>query len=159
MRDMKLLEILARDVEPGSWPFLVELERGRGRPTVRDLLRRPVVPLARPDGAFGDVIVGRGETAHVSLDTGTITTYHAAFRPLLDGTWQIIDRDSTSGTVVNGARLEAGVPCLLVEGSIIRLGTRKFAFGGPKLRAALARLVAPKPAKRTRVIERRSLAG
>ncbi len=143
---MQLREILdPRSVRSAiRWPFLVELQRGLGaaKPHVKDLVERPIVPLRRRDGVFGDVLVGRAGEAHVRLGSSSISHLHAIFRPFPDGTWQIVDRESTNGTFVNGVRLRAGVPVVLKEGAVIRLGARKFAFGSSRLQALLGRLMA-----------------
>jgi len=139
---MQLKEILDGRGRPILWPFLVELEHSRS--CIRDLVKRPIVPVARRDGMYGDVIVGRSDRAHVRIDSASVSQDHAVFRPFPDGSWQVIDRESTNGTFVNGVRIAPGVPTRLREGCVLRFGAKKFAFGSARLQALLARLVADK---------------
>jgi pSer/pThr/pTyr-binding forkhead associated (FHA) protein len=136
---MELLEIIGGPRRSASWPFLVELEHSRA--SMSDLVRRPVVPLARRDGCFGDVIVGRSGRAHVKISAASVSQDHAVFRPFPDGSWQVIDRESTNGTWLNGVRLSPGVPTRVTEGSVLRFGRKKFAFGANRLRALLAHML------------------
>lgn len=142
---MQLLEILdpSRGRPTTVWPFLVELQRGHGsaRQHVSDLVQQPIVPLLRRDGMFGEVIVGRSPEAHVRVRSASISLAHAVFRPFPDGTWQILDRSSTNGTFVNGVRLVPGVAITLSEGDVIRLGSKKYAFGARRLQRLLRDLM------------------
>src|SRR5579885_588261 len=142
---MELLEIVDRRASGAFlWPFLVELDHSRA--TVKSLVHRPIVPLVRDDGMFGDVMVGRCPSAHVCVRSASVSLDHARFRPFPDGTWQVIDQHSTNGTFVNGVRLEPGVPHRLVEGNIVRFGAKKFAFGATRFQALMRRLLSKKTA-------------
>lgn len=120
-------------------PFLVAVAHARAR--VHDLVRRSPISIARPDGVFGDVMVGRCSSAHVRVLSRSVSLVHAILRPFPGGFVQLIDRGSTNGTFVNGERLEPGVPVTLREGSIVRFGNKKYAFGSKRLQAILRGLV------------------
>ncbi len=53
----------------------------------------------------GTVTVGRRKDNHIVLKDRFISSYHAEFRRLSDGTYEIVDRESFNGTFVNGERV------------------------------------------------------
>lgn len=124
-----------------AFAFLVDLPTSNGGFKLRDLLARPIIPLLRKDGTFGEISLGRSSSAHVQIPHRSMSLIHARFRLFPDGTWQIVDQESTNGTFVNGIRLAPGIPTPLPEGSIIRLGFKRFAFGALGFQQGLQRLV------------------
>jgi len=131
------------------WAFLVELEGSKGtRWHLADLLARPILPLYRRDGRFGDIIIGRGPGVHAPIHHGSVSIQHARVRPFPDGSWQIVDQESTNGTFVNGYRLIPKVSFRLVEGSIVRFGGKRFVFGSTRLQGLLNNLAAQRPDQR-----------
>ncbi len=69
--------------------------------------------------------IGRGFDNDLILEERTVSRHHAEIRQLPDGTFEVIDLESTNGVVVNGERVREHV---LQPGDRIRLGTIEFAF-------------------------------
>ncbi|SDB19726.1 FHA domain-containing protein [Butyrivibrio sp. INlla16] len=70
------------------------------------------------------------DALHVSYcinDNGAISRTHAIFRSDASGVY-VEDCNSTNGTFVNGRRIPAGQPVLLMNGDIVRLANEEFSF-------------------------------
>jgi hypothetical protein len=139
---MRLLEILGPWGAESECAFLVDLPTRAGGLKLRDLLDRPVIPLLRRDGLFGEIRVGRSPSANIRIAHGSVSNVHARMRLFPDGSWQIVDQESTNGTFVNGVRLKPGRPEPLAEGAIVKLGSKRYFFGSSEFQKGLQRLIA-----------------
>lgn len=70
-------------------------------------------------------VVGRSVTADVVLEEPTVSRAHAAFA-VHGGQWFVTDLASTTGTRVNGQRLEPHKPAAISQGDLVRLGPVAF---------------------------------
>lgn len=70
----------------------------------------------------GSLDLGRHASATAALfaDAENVSRCHATLA-VRDGTPEIVDRDSSNGTFVNGVRLQPGVPCRLRPSDELRL--------------------------------------
>lgn len=77
-------------------------------------------------------VVGRSVTADQVIDEATISRAHAAFA-CHGGQWFVTDLASTTGTRVNGQKLDAHEPVPISQGDLVRLGPVAFrvAVGEP----------------------------
>jgi len=71
-------------------------------------------------------VVGRSDDADCVLPDPNISRRHAELRQSTDGSWQIVDLDSTNGIKVNGRRMPSS---RLRDGDQVTLGTTTFRFG------------------------------
>jgi hypothetical protein len=93
-----------------------------------DPSKRRVYRLVRRDGADGDVTVGRGGEADVTIENTSVSTLHARFCPTKDG-WTVEDAGSTNGTFVDGDRVPAKAVREIPSSSVVRLGPEaRFTF-------------------------------
>ncbi len=76
----------------------------------------------------GEVLVGRGDTAHLRLQDGAVSRSHARF-VLKEDEAHLIDLGSQNGTAVNGERIQS--PRLMLSGDIITLCGVTLVFHGP----------------------------
>lgn len=81
--------------------------------------RRIVVPASR-------AVIGRSDEADCVLPDPNISRRHAELRQSGDGSWEIVDLNSTNGVKVNGRRTSAA---RLRDGDQVTLGTTTFRFG------------------------------
>jgi hypothetical protein len=68
-----------------------------------------------------EVVLGRSRSADATLDDATVSSKHARFRSLPDGSWEVADLGSTNGTSVNDRRLDG--PATLAAGDRVRIGS------------------------------------
>jgi hypothetical protein len=52
------------------------------------------------------ISIGRAKSSNVVLDAEGVSRLHAVVRRTPDGKWQIIDRDSSNGVKINGAKIK-----------------------------------------------------
>lgn len=71
------------------------------------------------------VRIGRGLTADVGLDDGTVSLRHALILTRPDGTVEVIDEHSADGTYVGGERVQRQV---LRHGDVVRVGQTELVF-------------------------------
>ncbi|MEM6997221.1 MAG: FHA domain-containing protein [Myxococcota bacterium] len=71
------------------------------------------------------VVLGRGESADITVDNDGLSREHAKFVPAQDGVVQLVDLESTNGTFVNGERV-----------TMQRLRERDVLLFGPDVRGA-----------------------
>jgi pSer/pThr/pTyr-binding forkhead associated (FHA) protein len=71
------------------------------------------------------VTIGRAKSSGLVLDDPSVSRLHAVLRATIDGQWQIVDRDSANGVLVNGARTKEAV---LHGGDKITIGTYKLRY-------------------------------
>ena len=81
--------------------------------------RRIIVP-----GRRG--VIGRSDESDCVLPDPNISRRHAELRQTGDGSWEIVDLNSTNGVKVNGRRVSA---TRLRDGDEVTLGTTTFRFG------------------------------
>ena len=102
----------------------------RLRALVREVVgaRDDVGPaLVAPAAVTGTALtIGRSLDADVRFVERSVSRHHAELRRTRDG-WLLIDRGSTNGTWVNGARV---VRALLGDGDVIQLGDARVVFRG-----------------------------
>ncbi len=71
-------------------------------------------------------VIGRSDEADCVLPDPNISRRHAELRQSSDGSWQIVDMNSTNGVKVNGRRMPSS---RLRDGDQVTLGTTTFRFG------------------------------
>jgi pSer/pThr/pTyr-binding forkhead associated (FHA) protein len=119
----------------GTRPFQLPSSRGRelliGKaPTSQD------TPIARLDfiRAHGglssveiveEVTIGRSRDRDIFLEDLAVSRLHATIRELPNGTYELIDNRSATGTFVNG---RAMARCFLHDGDVVQIGASKFTF-------------------------------
>ena len=81
--------------------------------------RRIAVPGTR-------AVIGRSDDADCVLPDPNISRRHAELRQSAEGSWEIVDLDSTNGVKVNGRRMPSS---RLRDGDQVTLGTTTFRFG------------------------------
>ena len=73
----------------------------------------------------GELRVGRGESADIRIPIGSVSRWHAAFRPQTGGGFTVVDLESSNGTFVNGERIrEVG----LRHGDVVTVGEVELVF-------------------------------
>ena len=82
---------------------LAELATRRQAPTGTEPPRYPILPLDW-SGSTPQILIGRGSPCDVVLTGQTVSRRHAElfFR---EGSWVLVDLDSTNGTYINGSRV------------------------------------------------------
>ncbi|MFZ5894980.1 MAG: FHA domain-containing protein [Myxococcota bacterium] len=69
-------------------------------------------------------LIGRGSQCNLLLSRAYVSTQHALIR--WSGTaWELVDRGSRNGTLVDGVQVEAGKPYALELGSVVAFGHRE----------------------------------
>ncbi len=71
-------------------------------------------------------VIGRSDEADCVLPDPNISRRHAELRQTNDGSWEIVDMNSTNGIKVNGRRMPSS---RLRDGDQVTLGTTTFRFG------------------------------
>ncbi len=89
-----------------------------------------VIPLKKGDRSdfAGKILVGRTETNDVVVSDLTVSKHHAFFRWENEDACVLMDTESTNGTRVNGALLEARKARRLYDGDEVAFGDMKFTF-------------------------------
>ena len=75
----------------------------------------------------GGITLGRTPENQVVVNDGKASSHHAEIRPSGQG-FTITDLGSTNGTFVNGQRLEANTPRMLMPGDMIRIGDATYTY-------------------------------
>src|SRR5690242_8908903 len=83
--------------------------------------------------------IGRSRNNRLVYTNSQISSRHAEIQLMPNGRYQVVDVGSTNGTMVNGVKLNAGVPQPLNAGDVILLG----GSGGIELRFELTTADAP----------------
>jgi hypothetical protein len=73
------------------------------------------------------IIVGRDDAADVMIDNPSVSRRHAEIRLGDDGTWMVVDLDSSNGTFLDGQRITG--PRSLTLGTEIGFGKFSILFG------------------------------
>jgi len=72
-----------------------------------------------------EVTIGRGRDCDIFLEDLAVSRLHATIRQLPDGSYELEDHRSATGTFVNGRLVNR---CRLNEGDILQIGSSKFTF-------------------------------
>jgi FHA domain len=87
-----------------------------------EALQRRVLELHKSDRSpFSNISVGRTRNCDVVLREPSVSKLHAHFL-VRDGAWQLVDRGSANGTMLNGKKLAANKPSPVKAGDEIVLG-------------------------------------
>jgi pSer/pThr/pTyr-binding forkhead associated (FHA) protein len=112
----------------GTRPFQLPSSRGR------ELLKGKDVPpqmarLERSDGSTIELLpqmtIGRSRECSIFLDDLTVSRLHATLRENENGSFELLDNRSATGTFVNG---RAMARCVLQDGDSIQIGANQFVF-------------------------------
>ncbi len=71
------------------------------------------------------VTVGRSRECSIFLEDLAVSRLHATIRQLVDGSYELEDHQSATGTLVNGKSVTR---CQLRSGDLVQIGTTKFIF-------------------------------
>ncbi len=119
----------------GTRPF--QLPSSRGRELLRSRAHDPPdTTIARLDfiqthgglrsiEIVEEMTIGRSRECDIFLEDLAVSRLHATIRELPDGTYELIDNRSATGTFVNG---RAMARCLLHDGDAVQIGASKFTF-------------------------------
>jgi pSer/pThr/pTyr-binding forkhead associated (FHA) protein len=119
----------------GTRPF--QLPSSRGRELLRSKAHDPQdTTIARLDfiqthgglrsiEIVEEMTIGRSRECDIFLEDLAVSRLHATIRGLPDGTYELIDNRSATGTFVNG---RAMARCLLHDGDIVQIGASTFTF-------------------------------
>jgi len=72
-----------------------------------------------------EMSIGRSRECDVFLEDLAVSRLHATIRERSDGSYEIVDNRSATGTFVNG---RAVARCVLKEGDIVQIGASRFKF-------------------------------
>jgi pSer/pThr/pTyr-binding forkhead associated (FHA) protein len=72
-----------------------------------------------------EMTIGRSRECSIFLEDLSVSRLHAIVRLLPDGTYEIEDQRSATGTFVNGMAIQR---YRLVEGDVIQIGSYHFTF-------------------------------
>ena len=72
-----------------------------------------------------EMTIGRSRECDVFLEDLAVSRVHATIRELPDGTFEMVDNHSATGTFVNG---KATARCVLHHGDVIQIGANQFTF-------------------------------
>jgi pSer/pThr/pTyr-binding forkhead associated (FHA) protein len=72
-----------------------------------------------------EMTIGRSRECDIFLEDLAVSRLHATIRELSNGTYEIIDNRSATGTFVNG---RAMARCTLYEGDEVQIGASRFVF-------------------------------
>ena len=113
-----LLRTLVADLQPTGLAGWV-------RRTAASLWPARPIPLQPPESAKGsDVfLIGRGEHCGFQVEDVAMSRQHASLRSRGDGTWTLVDLESTNGTWVNGWKMSQAT---VHVGDELRLGATTF---------------------------------
>jgi pSer/pThr/pTyr-binding forkhead associated (FHA) protein len=119
----------------GTRPF--QLPSSRGRELLRSKAHDPQdTTIARLDfiqthgglrsiEIVEEMTIGRSRECDIFLEDLAVSRLHATIRELPDGTYELTDNRSATGTFVNG---RAMARCLLHEGDVVQIGASTFTF-------------------------------
>jgi pSer/pThr/pTyr-binding forkhead associated (FHA) protein len=79
-------------------------------------------PLDLPELLIGRTDERRGIHPEILPNDTGISRRHAQFIRQHDGSFVLVDLNSTNGTILNGRSLEPGVPAPLTDGDVITIG-------------------------------------
>jgi pSer/pThr/pTyr-binding forkhead associated (FHA) protein len=119
----------------GTRPFQLASSRGRESqrrkkldPNASSIGRLEIGSLYGPGRRFDllpETTIGRSSDCSIFMEDLTVSREHAIIRLLPDGTYEIEDQHSATGTFVNGIQIQR---YRLVEGDVIQIGASTFTF-------------------------------
>jgi len=120
----------------GTRPFQLASSRGQERKLLRktdpDTSSIAKLDLSNLRGTIGsydlratETTVGRSRECDIFLEDLAVSRLHATIRQLADGSYEIEDRGSATGTFVNGMRITR---YHLIEGDVVHIGSSHLAF-------------------------------
>jgi len=109
-------------------PFLLEVGPADAPRRFSEVAKLRVLPLERRDKKGGEVTLGRGIAMDVRLESDSVSSRHAVFKPARPGRFSILDTVSTNGTYVDGVRILPGTEVELREVSVLRFGETVLVF-------------------------------
>jgi pSer/pThr/pTyr-binding forkhead associated (FHA) protein len=124
----------------GTRPFQLASSRGQERkrlskldPDTSSLAR---LSLSNPRGVLSsyelrenETTIGRSRECDIFLEDLAVSRLHATIRLLTDGSYEIEDRRSATGTFVNGLRITR---YRLLEGDVVQIGSNRLTFTHPR---------------------------
>lgn len=127
---------LAFSGNEGTRPFKLASSRGQERKKLKKLdpegSSLAKLDLSSMRGAVGsyelresETTIGRSRECDIFLEDLAVSRLHATIRLLTDGSYEIEDRRSATGTFVNGLRITR---YRLVEGDTIQIGSSRLTF-------------------------------
>jgi pSer/pThr/pTyr-binding forkhead associated (FHA) protein len=72
-----------------------------------------------------EMTIGRSRECDIFLEDLAVSRVHASIRELPNGTYELTDNRSATGTFVNGRAMAC---CVLHEGDMVQIGSTKFVF-------------------------------
>jgi len=120
----------------GTRPFKLASSRGQERKRLKkldpDTSSIAKVDLSNIRGAIGsyelresETTIGRSRECDIFLEDLAVSRLHATLRLLSDGSYEIEDRRSATGTFVNGMRITR---YRLIEGDTVQIGSSHLTF-------------------------------
>ena len=121
--------------QEGTRPFQLATSRGRelhrGKkldPNTSAIARLELGSLQGANRRFDlqpEMTIGRSRECSIFLEDLSVSRLHAILRLLPDGTYEVEDQRSATGTFVNGMAIQR---YRLVEGDVIQIGSYRFTF-------------------------------
>ena len=102
------------------------------------------------------ISIGRAKSSTLMLEDQSVSRLHAIVRANPDGTWQIIDRDSSNGVNVNGAGVKEAT---LRPDDEITLGEYKIRFEDSAQRKVVSYGTAKLPSRFEQTLKKRAYTG
>lgn len=119
----------------GTRPFQLPISRGRelhigksADPSASAIARLDLTEARsniRSIELLSEMSIGRSRDCDIFLEDLAVSRHHASIHELPDGTYELIDNRSATGTFVNG---QPATRCILQEGDIVQIGANKFTF-------------------------------
>lgn len=120
----------------GTRPFQLPSSRGQERkrlkklePDTSTIARLDLANVRGTIGSFdlnsAETTIGRSRECHIFLEDLAVSRLHATIRRLADGSYEIEDRSSATGTFVNGVRITRS---RLIEGDTVQIGASRLMF-------------------------------
>lgn len=72
-----------------------------------------------------EMTIGRSRNCSIFLEDLAVSRHHATIKELPDGTFELVDNSSATGTFINGQRVQRHI---LKEGDIVQIGNNQFTF-------------------------------
>jgi pSer/pThr/pTyr-binding forkhead associated (FHA) protein len=119
----------------GTRPFQLASSRGKELhlarqtdPSITAIARLELGSRSGPLRSFDllpEMTIGRSRDCDIFLEDLAVSRLHATIRQLADGSYELEDRRSATGTFVNGQRVTR---CLLKEGDVVQIGNNRITF-------------------------------
>lgn len=103
---------IGKKPEPGTG-VVAHLDLTRGRSVVRSV------------ELFSEMTIGRSRDCDIFLEDLAVSRLHATVNELPNGDYELVDKNSATGTFVNGRAITHSA---LREGDIVQIGSNKFTF-------------------------------